>query len=266
MDLLDPFKIGIIVLFFVPGFIFIQVTERHLLREKKPQFEKTFEIILWSAFLWVLSISVHNLVFGLERQTLVMELILEPPKGVTQIQTEEVLSRGTTIAGKSVQEKRSVVEQLAYAEHLTAARVSRISNGFAIFYFVVCLFALISGTLWGIFRKQRVIDSLGIFVSGRDWYPSVKFKFFAENINRAVEFKIAGDQYLGTLLSAPDTKEDDHLIIQAPKKLVEMKTDSGKAVRKYVDMPLVRDMLINIGDVSEFKSYSDEILVQSKNR
>ena len=55
IDLLD---IGFYLLIFLPGFIFVQVIERHLLREKKPQFEKTIEIVLWSVLIWMVSLSI----------------------------------------------------------------------------------------------------------------------------------------------------------------------------------------------------------------
>jgi Family of unknown function (DUF6338) len=49
----DPFKLGLYVLLLLPGFIFVQVREYYLLREKRSQFEKTLDIILWSAALWI---------------------------------------------------------------------------------------------------------------------------------------------------------------------------------------------------------------------
>ena len=58
MGSFDPLKIGLYVLLLLPGFIFVQVLEFHLLREEKPQFEKTLEIILASAFLWVVAVAV----------------------------------------------------------------------------------------------------------------------------------------------------------------------------------------------------------------
>jgi hypothetical protein len=55
---LDPLKLGLFVLLFLPGFIFVETCEHHLLRERKPQFEKTFEILLWSAFIWLIAFAV----------------------------------------------------------------------------------------------------------------------------------------------------------------------------------------------------------------
>ncbi len=49
-------KIGFYILLLIPGFIYIQVLEYHFLKENKPQFEKMFQIVLGSAFIWFISI------------------------------------------------------------------------------------------------------------------------------------------------------------------------------------------------------------------
>ena len=48
--MLENIKLGLLVVALLPGFIFVQAREHHLLREKRPQFEKTLEIILDSLF------------------------------------------------------------------------------------------------------------------------------------------------------------------------------------------------------------------------
>ena len=60
--MLDNFKIGLVVVLLLPGFIFIQVQEHHLLREKKPQFEKTLEIVLISCLIWIVALGCPILV------------------------------------------------------------------------------------------------------------------------------------------------------------------------------------------------------------
>src|SRR6059058_3249949 len=50
---MDAIKSGFYILLLLPGFIFVQTRDYHLLREAKGQFEKTLEIILWSAIIWV---------------------------------------------------------------------------------------------------------------------------------------------------------------------------------------------------------------------
>lgn len=220
MDLLDPFKIGIIVLFFIPGFIFVQVIERHLLREKKPQFEKTFEIILWSAFIWIISISVHNLILGLDYQTAVLETILRSNNRVVNTKSNEYSIGPSAQNNSKKDEKISSTEEQERVTYPTATEITELATHGMIFYFIVCFFSLAFSNVWGLLRKSRILNSIGRYLTGRDWYPSVKFKFFTENIDRAIELKVDGEQYLGVLLSAPDTKEDKHIIIRAPKKLV----------------------------------------------
>src|ERR1051326_5823052 len=52
----DVAKLGFYALLLLPGFIWVQVFEYHLVREKKPQLEKTLEIVLFSALIWILAI------------------------------------------------------------------------------------------------------------------------------------------------------------------------------------------------------------------
>lgn len=49
----EPLKLGIFILLLVPGFIFVQILEFHLLREKRSQFEKSLEIVLYGALIWI---------------------------------------------------------------------------------------------------------------------------------------------------------------------------------------------------------------------
>lgn len=51
----DALKIGVYVLLVLPGFILVQTREYHLLREKRSQFEKTLEIVLWSSAIWIIA-------------------------------------------------------------------------------------------------------------------------------------------------------------------------------------------------------------------
>src|SRR5215469_5438459 len=51
----DPLKLGIYVLLLLPGFIFVQTRDYHLLREKRSQFETSLDILLWSAAIWMIA-------------------------------------------------------------------------------------------------------------------------------------------------------------------------------------------------------------------
>jgi Family of unknown function (DUF6338) len=51
----DPIRWGLYLLLVLPGFILVQTREYHLLLEKRSQFEKTLEILLWSAAIWMIA-------------------------------------------------------------------------------------------------------------------------------------------------------------------------------------------------------------------
>jgi hypothetical protein len=140
MATMDPLEIGIYILLALPGFIFIQVHEHHLLRESKPQFEKTLEIILASALIWATALFLPVWwPWGIARGWVVQEM-------------------SSVMGGKS---------QLgAMGRDLRSIRL------FGEFFFGVCLWTLVAANLWGILRKVNRVGALIEYFTGRDWYPS----------------------------------------------------------------------------------------------
>jgi hypothetical protein len=190
--LFDVFKVGIYILLFIPGFIFVQTKDHHLLREKKPQFEKGLEIILWSAIVWVAAFSL-------------------PSCGWFTGARDNLCSA----ISRSISSESSMDE----------LPVEIIKNGASSAYLFlwVCFWSFAISTSWGYARKTKWVDSYIKYVTGRDWYPSVAFKFFRENIDKAVEVSVQGTKYIGVLISAPDTKEDKYIIITDPYVMVQDK-------------------------------------------
>jgi Family of unknown function (DUF6338) len=227
----EPMNLGLYLLFFVPGFIFIQTIERHLVREKKPQFEKTIEIFLWSAFIWMIAIYVPLWVpFGSARENFLLSV------------------------------REYLIPDLCELNHKVKIHnlLNNINNGIA-FFFTVCLWTFVIANIWGVIRKQKIVDALIKWLTGRDWYPSVSFKFFQNNIGKAIEVKVAEKQYLGILHSAPDTKEDKYIIVTEPYLLV-----NDKKGFHYEQMALVKSIIVKFEDISQINAYKEDILKSKK--
>jgi len=135
----DALKIGVYVLLVLPGFILVQTREYHLLREKRSQFEKTLEIVLWSAAIW--SIACASPIWW--------------PSDPRVLALCE--------AKAAMQDSASGVS-LDWPKLLTADA--------ALFFASVCLWSFLGANLWGILRKTRYVDAGIQWVTGRDWYPS----------------------------------------------------------------------------------------------
>lgn len=222
----DVFKLGIYILLFIPGFIFVQTKDYHLLRENKAQFEKALEIILWSAFLWVLAGSI---------------LI-------------RFLGNCATEICKAIQ----IVISQQNIDFLAATNIEKVGS-LGIFFLAVCVLSFILANLWGIFRKNPTVDRWIKWFTGRDWYASVAFKFFHMNVNKAIEVTIKDTKYIGVLFSAPDTKEDKHIIIAKPK--VVIKTEKGYTIE---ELPLVDYIAIKFDEIDHIKAFSEKIIRTEK--
>jgi len=221
--LLEPLNIGIYILLFIPGFIFVQTKDYHLLREKKPQFEKTLEIILWSAVIWLVAIASPYIPFGMVARASLI-------KGVETFLTEN--NNNSWLIVVFSQGKSS-----------------------ATFFLSVCLSSFIIANIWGIVRKSNFIDGIIKYVTGRDWYPSIAFRFFKDNLDKVVEVTIGDLKYVGILFSAPDTKDDKYIILRQPHLIY--KTDSGY---EKEELKLIDSMVIKFDDINEIKAYNETIL------
>jgi len=216
----DPLKLGIYVLLLLRGFIFVQVYEHHLLREKKEQFAKTLEIILYSAFIW----AIVWLIFSVGWPS--KEAILRAIKFMGQNKVPSVLQNPT--------ETRSL----------------------ACFFLTVCGLTFVVAHVWGIVRKAQRFDAIVKFVTGRDWYPSVAFRFFKENLNKAVIVSVENRRYLGILFSAPDTKEDKYVILTK----VSLLPSPGSGQTTIERLPLVDYLLIKFDDIREIQALTRDVL------
>jgi len=220
----DPLKFGIYVLLLLPGFIFVQTREYHLLREKRSQLEKSLEILLWSAILWVFACTVS---------------FWWPFRA----------SRAVALCEVRV--------ALRKPETLDLLEVLTIDS--AIFFGVVCMWSFLLANTWGLLRKRRFVDAVIYFCTGRDWYPSVALKFFDQNIDRAVVVETTNDRYLGVLHSAPDSREDSYIILSEVSSLPKR----GELVRSPERLEGVRWVLIRFDDILEIQALKPELKERS---
>jgi hypothetical protein len=79
------------------------------------------------------------------------------------------------------------------------------------------------------------------------------------NINKAIEVTIKDTKYVGILYSAPDTKEDKHIIIVNPKLVI--KTEKGYTLE---ELPLVDYIAIKFDDIDHIKAFSKTIIRPKK--
>jgi hypothetical protein len=217
----DALKIGMYVLLVLPGFILVQTREYHLLREKRSQFEKTLEIVLWSAAIWIIACASPLWCPSYSRS-----LALRETRAALQDSTGGI--------------------SLDWPKLLTTDA--------ALFFASVCLWSFVGANLWGILRKTPYVDAGIRWVTGRDWYPSVKQKFFDKNLNAAVIVETPTARYLGILFSAPDSKEDPYIVLSEVSRLPRP-SDASKEIEP---LPLVRWVLIKFDDIIEIQALTAE--------
>lgn len=227
---MENLKLGLFVVLLLPGFIFVQAQEHHLLREKKPQFEKTLEIILESCLIWIVALT--------------SPFWWPWPQARDQVGNQLVLLLNSQFGGGHVT-----------PPHLMTGHDLVI---WAEFFFAVCLWSLIVANIWGIIRKDARIDAAFVFLTGRSWYPAVTLEFFKRSLSKAVVVETKEQaRYMGILASAPDTVDGKYIILRSvaflPKP--ELGRDSN-----LESLPLVEEMLLNIDGVALVQRLKPELL------
>jgi hypothetical protein len=134
----DALKFGVYVLLVLPGFILVQTREYHLLREKRSHFEKTLEIVLWSAGIWIIACASP---------------IWSPSNPRISALCEARASLQDSAGDVSVDWPRLLTTDAA------------------MFFASVCLWSFVGANLWGILRKTPRVDARIRWITGRDWYP-----------------------------------------------------------------------------------------------
>jgi len=199
---LDPIKLGVFILAFVPGFIYIQVVDHYLLKSEKTQFEKTFQIILASTLIWLGALAFPYLFPAIGARNQILDIA-----------------------------KKLLIEQRDWNQFFT--KLLQNTESLIVLFFTVCLWSFIISNLWGMFRRIRPIDRVIRGITRRDWYSTVALRFFDENIdNDVLVTTVEGKRYVGILNGAPDDKNDNAIILVDPH-FVE-KTATGYELTKLM--------------------------------
>jgi len=215
----DPLKLGLYVLLVLPGFIFVQVREYHLLREKQSQFEKSLNIILWSAAIWMVACTIP----------------VWWPWGDSRI--------------LALSEAKKALQHASSPDWLGVFTADA-----ALFFGTVAGWSFLIANIWGMARKAKRSDAFVHFVTGRDWYPSVALKFFDQNIDRVIVVETTNDRYLGVLHSGPDSKEDPYIILSEVVSLPKR----GEPPRPPEPLSMVNAVLIRFNDIIEMQALKPE--------
>lgn len=201
---------GFYVLLLIPGFIWVQVFEHHLLREKKEQFVKTMEVVLWSGMFWAGALILpcepsetlrKSLVYGVRTGKILASLMVHPREMINV-------------------------------------------------FVAVTLVALVMANIWALTRKSLWLNALLKGLTGRDWYPSVRFRFYRENIDSGITFVANGNRYAGILFSAPDTVDDKYIMLKSVWYVPDDK--EGEPFQQMN----VDSILFNVDDVNELVATS----------
>jgi len=205
----EPLQIGLFILMFVPGYIFIQIIDHYLLKGEKSQFEKTIQVLFTSTVIWLF-------------------VFVWPWFIPVQKQKEAVIGIIKQGMINNKQREYFVSEIINSSEKVT------------ILFIFVCIYAFLGANLWGYLRRTKKIDNFIRAITKRDWYKTVSLRFFDENIDSTILITTKDKRrYIGILNGAPDDKTDNHIIIVDPYYVEE---------KKFVKLAAV-STIINIDDI-----------------
>lgn len=225
--MLENIKFGLLVVALLPGFIFVQAREHHLLREKRPQFEKTLEIILDSCFIWIIALAIP---------------VWWPWNAARERLRFEVVAL-----------INSQLNNNGLAHPFSGDDFASLSR----FFLAVCCWSFIAANLWGVARKDARVDAAFTFITGRSWYPSVTVEFFKHSLNSAVRVETLEMRYLGVLSSAPDTADGEHIILRSVAVLPKGEPGIDP---KLEPLPLVEEILIKIDQLTSIQLLKPTVL------
>jgi uncharacterized membrane protein len=216
-----PVQVGMFILAFVPGYIFIQTLDHHLLRGEKSQFEKTVQVLLASTVIWLFALTWPWLV---------------PVEGEKKVLIGIV--KNTIVSKKP---KEDIIVELTMN-----------SGKLALLYVFVCLYAFITSNLWGVLRRTKTVDYWIRKITKRDWYKTVALRFYDENVgSRVIITNKDKQRYVGRMNAAPDDKEDKCVILNDPYSIE--KVDNKDSFTKLA----AKSILINLDQVNLIEVISE---------
>lgn len=188
----------LLILLYVPGYIFIQTVDYFLLKREKSQFEKTIQGLLVSAVIFVLFILIDYQPFNSEKKAIINLLLLK----IKQPNNAYIIPY--------------IIEKMKY---------------FGIFFILLCIYSFVLASLYSTIRKTNIVSMIVQKITGRDYFQNVELRFYSESINKVVVITMnQGNKYFGSLIGAPDQENDKKIIIYDPyiienKALVKLKAD-----------------------------------------
>ena len=227
----NPLQLGFYIVLLVPGYLFVQVKNHHLLREQRSQFATSLEVVFASVLIWVVASALPCFFpFGIERDT-------------------------TISAIRQVLKERTKETSIDWAPVMT--------SGATYFFISACLWSTVFANAWGKLRQAEWFGTLMNRFFGRDWYPSVALRYYNKSIGRVVSVRTQGETFLGILAAAPDNLCDGHIILTNASKL-PLVTPSGDPNEPIKPEPLTQvDMLlIEVENIEELRTLTKEVLVQ----
>lgn len=192
----------LLILLYVPGYIFIQTVDYFLLKREKSQFEKTIQGLLASVVIFVLFILNNYQPFNSEKKTIIDLFLLkiQQPNNVYIIPC--------------------IVEKMNY---------------FGIFFILLCIYSFVLAFLYSIIRKTKFISTLIQKITNRDYFQNVELRFYSESINKVIIITMnKGTKYLGSLIGTPDQENDKKIIVYDPYII-----ENGVLVKLQADRLLI---------------------------
>jgi hypothetical protein len=178
-----------LLLLYVPGYIFIRVTDHFLLKREKSQFEITIQGLAASILIFVIFILCKYQLFNAEKEKIIklwiLALYLKNHNG-------------------------TYVELLEYKNYI------------AVLYLLLCGYSFLFALLYSIIRRRKRISVFIEKITGRDYFQSVEMGFYYTSLGKRIIITLDnGTKYLGYLEGAPDNDNDKDrkIIIYNPRIL-----------------------------------------------
>lgn len=153
MDILSLNTIFLLLLY-VPGYIFIRVTDHFLLKREKSQFEITIQGLAASILIFVIFILCKYQLFNAEKEKIIklwiLALYLKNHNG-------------------------TYVELLEYKNYI------------AVLYLLLCGYSFLFALLYSIIRRRKRISVFIEKITGRDYFQSVEMGFYYTSLGKRIK-------------------------------------------------------------------------------
>jgi len=198
-----------LILFFVPGYIYIQTVDHFLLKRDKTQFEKTIQGLIASMMIWILFYLIRWQPLNNEKEAVINLIILRIQTPNNPYVIEYLIKKLPYIAG---------------------------------LFLLLCFYSFIAASVFATIRKTKLVANIIQLFTGRDYFQNVEFRFYTEGINKTVILTMKnGFRYVGILEGSPDQENDKKIIVSDPyiienKELVKLRANRLLVDTNNVDL------------------------------